>query len=320
MTLTLLTNTQGDDQKDMHIELSNNINNRLDKAMGDIKGKHAKGTSEVDHPDRQPTGYAYREQQAKDRQKIQREKMEGERLRIEEERSREMKMKALNIFSGEGDVHQGDTKNDETECDSDDEYDHLLDDSLELEAIREQRIHEMREAQSKEAEQKSLGHGQYRTICQDEFLKECAGSSEFVAIHFFHKEFERCKVMDYHLEIVATQHISCKFLRIDAEKAPFFVSKLQVKTLPSLFIFQEGKVLDKLTGFSGLALDQTEPDKWHTGRLQQWIANTGAIKYKVPTDEILEEMKRMGIKPRGAVWSGNSSGVVHRLSYNEQFE
>ena len=124
-------------------------------------------------------------------------------------------------------------------------------------------------------------------------------------MHFFHSEFERCKVMDHHLKIIAPLHISCKFLRIDAEKAPFFITKLKVQTLPTLIVLKDGKVVDRLTGFEGLALDPAEPDKWHTGRLRQWIATTGAIKYIVPTEEVREEMRKV----RKTCWIFNISSV-----------
>lgn len=39
----------------------------------------------------------------------------------------------------------------------------------------------------------------------------------------------RCKVMDMRLGELAPRHLETKFLRIDAEKAPFFVQKLQVR-------------------------------------------------------------------------------------------
>ena len=37
----------------------------------------------------------------------------------------------------------------------------------------------------------SLGHGELRTIVQDEFLPECTGSLRFICIHFFRDEFEQ---------------------------------------------------------------------------------------------------------------------------------
>ena len=63
--------------------------------------------------------------------------------------------------------------------------------------------------------------------------------------------------------------------------------------------------MDRLTGFDALAIDPAEPDKWHTSRLQAWIASTGAIKFTMPSEELRKEMKKMGIVQRGTIWSEN---------------
>ena len=188
----------------------------MENSIKELQERHAKGTQEVDDPDRAPTGSAY-----KIHAQMQREKMTEQRQRAQEnERLKSMKEEANNMF----DTKNEDGNNDKDE-DSDDEYDDLLNDDKELDAIRERRIREMRQMQMKLAEQKSLGHGEIRLITQDEFLTECTGKSEYVAVHFFHNEFQRCKIMDHHLKIIAPKHMSCKFLRMDAEKAPFFIHK-----------------------------------------------------------------------------------------------
>lgn len=304
----------GDDEKEYHKELSDNINKRMEKSVNELKDRHAKGTQEVDDPDRAPTGSAY-----KLAAQMKQERMKEERLLAQEnERLKAMKEEAKNVFGDKNDTSAGDKDNGFD--DSDDEYDDLLNDDAELEAIRERRIREMKEMQMKKAEQKSLGHGELRLITQDEFLPECTGKSEYVAVHFFHKEFERCKIMDHHLKIIAQKHLSCKFLRMDAEKTPFFIHKLQVKTLPTLIIFREGKAVDRLTGFEGLVIDPAEPDKWHTGRLEAWISTTGAINYTVPTAEIKDEMRRMGIRPKSTVWSGTSRSGYQSKVYDSDDE
>ncbi len=273
--------------------------------------------SQPDDPDRAPTGSAYHAAAKMKRAQAAEEK----RREQETQRLKAMKEEAKHVFADKTNGADGNVDNEESEDDdSDDEYDDLLNDDTELEAIRQRRIQEMRSAQMKVAEHRALGHGELRTIVQDEFLPECTGSSEWVAVHFFHKEFERCKIMDHHLKIIAPQHLSCKFLRMDAEKAPFFVHKLQVKTLPTLIVFQEGKAIDRLMGFEGLAIDSSEPDKWHTGRLQQWLASTGAIKYTMPTEELKEEMRQMGIKPKGTVWSGTSRNGFRSTRYDSDDE
>ncbi|MBA0655557.1 hypothetical protein Goklo_008031, partial [Gossypium klotzschianum] len=43
--------------------------------------------------------------------------------------------------------------------------------------------------------------------------------------------------MDKHLKALALKHMDTKFIKLDAENAPFFVTKLAVKTLPCVIIF-----------------------------------------------------------------------------------
>mmetsp|Transcript_20211 Transcript_20211/g.43316 ORF Transcript_20211/g.43316 Transcript_20211/m.43316 type:complete len:276 (+) Transcript_20211:3-830(+) len=221
---------------------------------------------------------------------------ENEQIANVKERMRRMKFDGSD--KGNADGHEG------AESDEDDEFDHLLDDEdEELMALRQARIAQLKAQQSQRAQNISLGHGSLRTITQDEFLPECTGSSKYVCIHFFQDDFERCKIMDFHLKIVAREHLEAKFLRIDAAKAPFFVHKLRVKTLPALFVFENGKEIGRLMGFEGLAKDLKKPDEWQTGRLEEWISSMGAIEYVRPSEEVEEERRRLGIVMRGAVYS-----------------
>lgn len=179
------------------------------------------------------------------------------------------------------------------------DYDWLLDEEQDgsddedriLQDLRERRWQEMKAAAEKKACDIALGHGQVRTISQDQFLGECTSSSEFVLCHFFHKEFQRCLLMDHHLKILAPQHTECKMIRMDAEKAPFFVHKLQIRILPTLLLMRHGKVVDRLVGFDGLLENSKlhgtmsglqgadhkniDPDSWKTSALQKWLISRG---------------------------------------------
>mmetsp|Transcript_14258 Transcript_14258/g.20440 ORF Transcript_14258/g.20440 Transcript_14258/m.20440 type:complete len:327 (-) Transcript_14258:1596-2576(-) len=287
-----------DDQGGYQKALADNVNKRLMKGIEDIKGKYANGTNERDDPDRAPTGAAY---QAKQQAILQKQ--------ILMEKENQHKVDICNMRSAKEQAKHLAAENDENDCcDSDDEFDKLLDEvekDPEILRIRQQRLEEIRQTQVKRAENLAKGHGQYRLIHQDEFLPECT-SSRWVAVHFFHNDFQRCKIMHHHLQIVAIEHVECKFLKIDADKAPFFVNKLKVKTLPTLIVFQDGLVVDRLVGFESLTDDPSEPDKWHTGKLQQWLSNTGAITYTAPREEVLEEMKRLGLVEKGSIWSKNN--------------
>jgi hypothetical protein len=82
----------------------------------------------------------------------------------------------------------------------------------------------------KENKKKTMKYGTYKDIIETEFLDTML-KNENVVCHFYHNDFERCKIMDKHLKIVAETHPDTLFVRINAEKTPFFTTKLQVKVI-----------------------------------------------------------------------------------------
>lgn len=120
------------------------------------------------------------------------------------------------------------------------------------------RIEALKKAAASRKGHKDAGHGELRTIVEDEFLKEVTSTEcvdarhrtllrqrtrqapsagpylrprrlyaslcvcacrwrRFVLVHFFHPEFETCKVMDKHLRICAArpEALGTKFLRLE---------------------------------------------------------------------------------------------------------
>jgi len=305
----------GDDEKALHKEVSDNVQERLEKAMEDLKEKHRTGTNAVDDVDRAPTGAAYRSLHRHQRQQAKavaaaREEADARDRAESGRRAAHAKEQMRRRKFGDAEKENADNHDDDGDGGSesdDDEFDHLLDEDGDLAAIRQARLAQLAADARQRAEHVSLGHGSLRTIAQDDFLRECTGSSKWVVVHFFHADFERCKILDFHLDIIARGHLEAKFLRIDAAKAPFFVAKLRIRTLPALCVFEDGKEVGRLPGFEGLARDPKKPDEWHTGRLEEWLSGTGAIEYERPGEEVAEEMKRMGITMRGAVYSDRKS-------------
>jgi hypothetical protein len=149
----------------------------------------------------------------------------------------------------------------------------------ELEAIRAARRIELVKQFKQIQENKSKGHGECREISEPEFLKEVC-SSQNVICHFYHADFERCKVMKKHLDIVSRKYMSTKFMQIDADKCPFFVTKLQVRVLPCVIYFKDGLAIDRLVGFEQFG----DRDDFETDELEQVLGDMGAIEF-VPTEE-----------------------------------
>merc|ERR1719174_117162 len=122
----------------------------------------------------------------------------------------------------------------------------------------------MKEAHDKKLKYKQLGHGQYDEIEEEKFLKTVTASERCV-VHFYHKNFEKCKIMDMHLRRMCRKFIGTRFVRLDAEKAPFFVEKLQIRTLPCAVVFNDGVAKGKQLGFDGLGGEEFDTVQlaWH---------------------------------------------------------
>merc|ERR1711988_64459 len=137
---------------------------------------------------------------------------DGWNARLEEEQAAK---------DGEVTQEQIDAKEDKKQWDDDDR----------LEAMRARRRQQMKEAHEKKLKYQGLGHGSYDEIEEEAFLKTVT-ASERAVVHFYHRQFEKCKIMDMHLRRCALKFMGTRFVRMDAEKAPFFVQKLNIKTLP----------------------------------------------------------------------------------------
>merc|ERR1719263_2469730 len=124
------------------------------------------------------------------------------------------------------------------------------------------------------------GHGELREITEEDFLKTVT-KSHFAVVHFYHREFSRCKIVDMHLDILAKKYIATKFVKMDAEKAPFFVNKLQVCVMPCICMFEDGQMRGRIDGFDILGGE----DEFPTEVMECVVGASGVIAYKPPADE-----------------------------------
>lgn len=90
----------------------------------------------------------------------------------------------------------------------------LLDDE-ELQKLHEERLSKMKAEAEKRQEMQRQGHGELQEISEGEFL-EVTTRTELVVCHFFHRDFERCKLMDKHLAILAKRHFKTRFIKLAA--------------------------------------------------------------------------------------------------------
>ena len=101
-------------------------------------------------------------------------------------------------------------------------------------------------------------YGNYTEIIETEFLDTML-KNEKVVCHFYHKDFERCKIIDKHLQIIAQSHKETLFVKIDAEKTPFFTAKLNIRVLPTIILFVKGKSVHRFIGFQDFGMNDDFP-------------------------------------------------------------
>jgi thiol-disulfide isomerase/thioredoxin len=175
----------------------------------------------------------------------------------------------------------------------DDERDAMVEEDDELDAIRAMRLQQLKSKKKEHAENLAKGHGEYADVSEDAFLKTCL-ASKFAVAHFYHNDFEMCKVMDKHLGLLARKHVETRFFKVNAEKTPFFVEKLSVRTLPTLVFFIDGKAIDRLTGFQGLSNGAEFP----TRELEERLGLAGIIKME---REFYDKPVEQKVKPKTSI-------------------
>lgn len=262
-----MVNTSGLFDSAAHLEASD----RMQNAMEELKIKNERQatirTQQREYEEKQPT------------------------RRVEED------LTAKRANQNENQLCISDKQQDETSDSDDEALLNEVDDDPELERIRTARLKQLKHEFEEQKMLLAKGHGEFREISQDEFLKEVTGSP-MVAVHFYHRDFERCKIMDMHLAKLARTHIECKFLKLNAEKAPFFVEKLVIRVLPTIVCFKDGVAFsERIIGFAGLTEDDgdddgnrvnahaTTDDTFPTVALARKMVKIGVIREKGEVDE-----------------------------------
>mmetsp|Transcript_47038 Transcript_47038/g.112759 ORF Transcript_47038/g.112759 Transcript_47038/m.112759 type:complete len:257 (+) Transcript_47038:244-1014(+) len=148
-----------------------------------------------------------------------------------------------------------------------------LEDDPELHALHKERIQQMKEEQEKRKVMESKGHGTYADVNEGEFLPEVTGAFQ-VCVHFYHQEFERCRIVDKHMQILARKYFDTKFIKCHAPDLPFFVTKLNVQVLPCIIFFRNGVAYDRIVGFEELGAK----DDFATSKLENMLLAAGGIQ------------------------------------------
>ena len=177
------------------------------------------------------------------------------------------------------------------DSDSDFDDDFFGDDAKIMGDMKAARVAAAKYAQEEERTNKTLGHGTYIEIVESEFLP-LVTKTDYVVVAFFHKDFERCKIIDMHMHKIAQNHVEARFVRMDAERAPFFIQKLQVQMLPTIILFCNGVAVDNICGFDELGGN----DDFPTLALTRRLITGGVLMPRTKAEDPSQKISRPGAK------------------------
>jgi len=141
-----------------------------------------------------------------------------------------------------------------------------------LEELRRKRLEKMKDEHTRRKQHLGVGHGEYSMIEEKEFF-DVAKKSKYIVVHFWRESTWRCEVMDKHLKQLCQKHWGTRFVKINAEKAPYLAERLHIWCLPSLVICKEGKTDHTIVGFS----EFSNGDEVSTEEVEELLAKYGAI-------------------------------------------
>jgi len=76
-----------------------------------------------------------------------------------------------------------------------------LEDDTELDAFREQRLQQLHAEFDRARQLRASDHGTYTEIKDEKALLDITTSTKLCVVHFFKSDFNRCRIMDTHLEV-----------------------------------------------------------------------------------------------------------------------
>ncbi|KAG8745771.1 hypothetical protein FRC10_007032 [Ceratobasidium sp. 414] len=166
---------------------------------------------------------------------------------------------------------------DDAPSDGDDDdklFEELEKDEFDMSGLREKRLEELKAQIAQVRDMRENEHGRLVEITDEkEVIKTSAPMAIYTRLHFYHRDFRRCAIMDKHLEILASRHFKTRFIKVFVENVPWLVEKLDIKVLPCVICFIRGVSKDRIVGFEELGND----DGFKTATLELRLTQSGVI-------------------------------------------
>ena len=141
-------------------------------------------------------------------------------------------------------------------------------------AMRERRLEQLHAEVSRAKLMKETSHGTYMEIKDEKNLMDITTSTKLSVVHFMKPDFNRCRIMDEKLRVLAEKHFDTRFVSINVDNAPFLVVKLGIKVLPCVIAFKDGVSTDRIIGFEGVGW---KPDSFTVSELEERLLASGVL-------------------------------------------
>ncbi|KAK0417162.1 hypothetical protein QR680_012860 [Steinernema hermaphroditum] len=145
-----------------------------------------------------------------------------------------------------------------------------------LEALRRKRLEEMKQKQTQKMEMMANGHGKYEEVPDERAFFDATKKSDRVVCHFYQESEMRCKVVHKHLQKLAAKYLSTRFISVNADKAKFLITRLNIRIIPTICIIVNQKTSDYIRVFEELG----KSDDFKTEVLEARLGRTGVIDYE----------------------------------------
>lgn len=157
-------------------------------------------------------------------------------------------------------------------------------------ALRERRLEQLHAEMSRAKLMKETSHGTYMEIKDEKQLMDITTSTKLCTVHFMKPDFNRCRIMDEKLAVLAEKHFDTRFVSINVDNAPFLVVKLGIQVLPCVIAFKDGVGLDRVIGFEGVG---RRPDDITASELEGRLLACGVlVRAKMNEDDDRRRAKR----------------------------
>ena len=127
------------------------------------------------------------------------------------------------------------------------EMDNMDEDDYEV--IRQKRLAQMKKQAEKKREWLSNGHGRYMEIPDQAEFFNATKRSDRLIVHFYRPTTRYCEIVDAHFEKLCQKHVETRFVKINAEKSPYLVEKLNIFMMPTLVLIKDNQTVHHIRGF-----------------------------------------------------------------------